>query len=184
VTRGLTLAVLGLALAACRVGNERVDFERMREQRRYDPYAPSAVFADGKAMQSPPEGTVPREAESSATPPAVSDALRALGRDRFAIFCAACHGAAGFGGSLVAANMRGTRPPSLRTPRVETMPARAVFDLITNGRGRMPSFAWALAVRERWAVVAYLGTLRQGPTVDTGAVHDSLLAASFGRSTP
>ena len=179
MTRCLTLAIL-CAVAACRVGGERVDFERMREQRRVDPYEPSAVFADGKAMQAPPVGTVPREAAVDTTMPAVTGALLATGRQRFAIFCAACHGAAGFGGSLVAANMRDHRPPSLRTAHVQTMAADALLDVVTNGRGRMPGFAWALPLRERWAVVAYVGALQRARPLDTAAVHDSLLAASFG----
>ena len=190
------------ACVACGPGAARdrldadLDFERMRQQRRYDPYGPSGVFADGKAMQAPPEGTVAREAVPVPTaiatgmeggapvarvPLPVTDTLLASGRERFAIHCAPCHGAAGFGWSLVAANMRGRRPPSLRTERVRAMPAGTVFGVVSNGERRMPSYAWALPVRERWAVVAYLAALQGVPTTDPAALRDSLDAAALAR---
>jgi mono/diheme cytochrome c family protein len=186
-----------LALLACGPGATRdLDFERMRRQRRYDPYERSGVFADGKAMQAPPAGTVPREADAgpaalvagteggapvARVPLPVTDTLLAVGRERFAIFCAACHGAAGFGGSVVAANMRDHRPPSLRTDRVRGMSAGRVFGVVSDGVGRMPSFAWALPVRERWAVVAYLAALQGAPTTDPAAFRDSLDGAALAR---
>jgi mono/diheme cytochrome c family protein len=136
-------------------------------------------------MQAPPEGTVPRDAEVgppalvtgaeggvpvASVPLPVSDTLLATGRERFAIFCVPCHGAAGDGGSLVAANMRpGRRPPPLRTARVRAMPPGLLYGLITDGVRRMPSYAWALTVRERWAVVAYLATLQGAPVTGPAA---------------
>ena len=192
-----------LALLACGPGaardrtNADLDFERMRQQRRYDPYEPSGVFADGKAMQAPPEGTVPRDAEVGPAalvagteggapvtrmPLPVTDTLLATGRERFAIFCAPCHGAAGDGESLVAANTRpGRRPPPLRTARVCAMSPGQLFGIVTDGQRRMPSYAWALTVRERWAVVAYLAALQGAPASERVARRDTLDAATLAR---
>ena len=189
--------VVALAALACGPGRERPDFERMRQQQRYDPFEASAVFPDGSAMQSPPPGTVAREAvagPSSVTagtqgggfvggvPLPITPELLAEGRGRFAIYCAVCHGAGGFGGSIVAANMGARRPPSLRTAELRARPAGYVFSVVTQGKGRMPSYAWALSVRQRWAVVAYLGALQAAHPTDRAEMEDSLYAAELART--
>jgi len=175
-------AILPLALVAASLGcgnRERAphDFERMRVQQRYEPYAPSGVFADGKAMQRPPAGTVAREAAVGATPaPDASPARLAEGEERFRIYCAVCHGATGFGGSIVAANMGPPRPPSLHSARVRALPADALFRVVSGGVGRMPGYAWQLTVPQRWAVVAYVQALRDSSAAGPVARADSLAA--------
>jgi mono/diheme cytochrome c family protein len=153
------------------------DFERMREQPRYDVYESSAFFRDGRAMQRPPEGTVSWEqtvgrptltegttGDSPATsiPVPVTAELLTLGRARFGIFCAVCHGERADGASVVASNMHNPAPPSLLTPRVRAMPPGSLYRIIKYGVGRMPSYAAELSLSERWAVVAYLGALQRG----------------------
>jgi mono/diheme cytochrome c family protein len=167
-------------LAACRERNtgHRWDFERMREQPRYDLYEASVFFRDGRVMQRPPEGTVPREqivgrpmladgatdgAPATTVPVPVTRQLLALGRTRFGIFCAVCHGERADGASIVASNMHNPAPPSLLTPRARAMPPGSVYRIIKHGVGRMPSYAAELSVLERWAVVAYLGALQRRP---------------------
>ena len=171
---------------ACGGGRESADLERMRQQQRYDPYEGSALFADGMAMRTPPAGTVPREPRDSppgvatgvahgapvhGVPIAVTPELLAAGRHHFDIYCAVCHGADGSGQSPMAENMPGTPPPSLLTAQVATRPAGELFAVISAGKGRMPSYAWALPPADRWAVIAYLRTLQpagpQGAAVGT-----------------
>ena len=174
------MMLLALGLGGCR-GQPRVDqaLQRMREQPRYDPYERSGFFANGAAMQPPPEGTIARErvldrrlatGRSSdgsllaEVPVLVTADLLARGRSRFEIFCAACHGVGGYGGSVVAYNMVERRPPSLRQPELRSMPAGYFYNVIQSGLGRMPSYAAELPVADRWAVVAYLRQLqRSGP---------------------
>ena len=55
-----TLAAVALAAGCQRVGGPHVNLQRMFVQPRYEPYGPSRFFADGKAMQLPPAGTVAR----------------------------------------------------------------------------------------------------------------------------
>jgi mono/diheme cytochrome c family protein len=148
----------------------------MRQQQRYDPYEASALFADGMAMRTPPAGTVSRAPTDTAPavatgmergapvteiPLAVTPELLALGRHQFDIYCAVCHGADGSGRSLVAENMHGNRPPALLTPEMAARTPGQLFEVISAGRGRMPSYAWALPPTDRWAVIAYLQALRQ-----------------------
>lgn len=159
---GLSLAAMIVVATGCsdRIGRGW-DWNRMRTQPRYEPYRDSKFFADGKAMQLPPMGTMSREkGEEAAIPIVVTDALIARGASRFRIYCAVCHGDRGDGVSIVASNMEQPKPPSLIVPPVSLMPASVIATIITNGAGTMPSFASELSHADRQAVAAYVGTLQ------------------------
>jgi mono/diheme cytochrome c family protein len=148
----LTLALL--ALAGC---------EEMNHQPRYDSYEPSPLFADGKSLQMPPDGTVTRDQpaldRALATRPAMGAALLERGRERYAVFCVPCHDSAGYGNGTVPA--RGfPHPPSLHEPRLRDAPARHVVDVVTNGYGVMYSYADRVPPADRWAIAAYVRALQ------------------------
>jgi len=84
--------------------------------------------------------------------------LLALGRKRFDITCATCHGPVGDGDSIVARQMSLRPPPSLHL--YADRPVGYIYDVITHGFGMMASYAGELPVRERWAVVAYIKALQ------------------------
>jgi mono/diheme cytochrome c family protein len=168
--------------------------QRMSEQPRYDVYEASRFFRNGMTMQVPPAGTVARDAvldralttgRSSSgaylttVPLAVTPELLALGRSRFRIFCGACHGVGGYGGSVVAANLSESRPPSLRAPAVRSLPAGFFYEVIARGLGRMPSYAAQLPVDQRWAVIAYLKQLQRSPNAGAGEREDSIRGAEL-----
>jgi mono/diheme cytochrome c family protein len=134
---------------------------RMLEQRRGDPYSPSAAFADGKTMREPPYGTIPRDAVDEAPPP-ITRALVVEGRAHFETTCAVCHGIRGDGISVVATKMRGRPPPSLLEGRPRTHTREQLFVIASQGYGLMPSYADKLSVHERWATVAYVQALQLG----------------------
>ena len=145
--------------------------ERMLEQRRGDPYAPSPTFADGRAMRTPSPGTL---AWGEETPPMRVDGgfvdelpypltrdLLARGRAEFEITCAACHGILGDGECVVATKMTLRPPPSLHIDRIRTLPVGELADVIANGYGLMPSYAAMLpAPQDVWAVAAYVEALQ------------------------
>ena len=190
---------IGLALTACArrtTERERVDFERMRLQQRGSVYGASPVFANGTIMQAPPAGTVARESAgdtgvvatgmiggraATTIPEVISDESLARGAGKFRVYCAVCHGMAGFGGSTVAENMGPPRPPSLRSERVLAAPPGYLFGVATNGLGRMPSYASALTARERWDVVAYIQKLTRTPAATRDAIADSVRAIAIQR---
>ncbi|HKN58484.1 MAG TPA: cytochrome c [Gemmatimonadaceae bacterium] len=161
---------------SCGRGTEaHADFERMRAQQRYDSYASSAFFPDGKTMRTPPIGTVSREeavlGDSVATgkrggvfvaniPIPISPELARKARTDFKVYCATCHGEQGSGGGLVGSNLE-VAPPSLTAPGVRGMSGGELFETITQGRGAMPAYGWALPPVERWAVIAYLRSLQK-----------------------
>jgi mono/diheme cytochrome c family protein len=161
-----TIAIL-IGLAACdnRQAFHEPDptFARMLRQRRANPYSASAAFRDGKTMQEPPRGTVPRamdgrdmDAHGKDNPPPVSRELVETGRVHFERICATCHGIVGDGQSVVATKMARRPPPTLHRPHTR----EHLFVVATEGYGLMPSYADALTPDQRWAVIFYLQALQ------------------------
>jgi mono/diheme cytochrome c family protein len=194
--------VVGAAAGCTRPpeGREQRDFERMRQQQRYDAYEPSSFFPNGAVLQAPPAHTVARVAnepwsgrvESAAylsgtqnaadvvDPPVAMDATTlAAGAVQFGISCAPCHGAGGYGGGPMAPNLRQKRPPSLRTAPLSALPAGTIFKVITSGFGRMPPYGWQMDVATRWAIVAYLRALPSTPS--TAATRADSAEAAYLR---
>ncbi len=170
MSRDLLFAALLLGLAAC----DNLWLDRMKVQPKLLAYAPSDFYRDGRAMRRTPEGTVSREEtlgppeliEGGADgglvdriPLPVDQELLALGRQRFDVTCAACHGLLGDGVSVVASKMALRLPPSLFSEAVRGAPDGRIFRVVTEGYGLMPSYAATLSVRARWAIVAYVRAL-------------------------
>jgi len=171
----LPLAAAVLTLSGCSCGDLTASqiFQRMETQEKYLPYRGNDLFADGRAMRTPPEGTVPRErlvghpeittGEVNGQPvveipvPITRDLL-VRGRHRYEIICATCHGLVGNGDSMVADNMATRLPPSLVA--LTDKPAGFFYKAVTQGFGLMPSFAGEIPLDERWAVVAYVKALQ------------------------
>ena len=192
---GAITAFAALAALACTHSSERerVDFERMRLQQRGDVYAATGAFSNGAVMQSPPESTVAIEqaADVRLEPPGVATVTRnpvsstleviTLGRLKYATYCAVCHGAGGFGGSIVALNMGPPRPPSLRRPTALAFPAGYIYSVATHGLRRMPAYAPQLSAEERWAVAAYVKRLQRTTYLDLAAAQDSARAVRIAK---
>jgi mono/diheme cytochrome c family protein len=188
------LGVLALTGAGCSQSTTDRALQRMSEQPRYDVYEAGRFFRNGMTMQVPPAGTVSRDAVIdpamatgrdpsgayvTTSPLAVTPELLELGSSRFHIYCAVCHGAGGFGGSVVAANLVERRPPSLRAAGISALPPGFLFEVISRGLGRMPSYASELPVKQRWAVVAYLQKLEQARERSPAEEADSIRAAAL-----
>lgn len=115
---------------------------------------------------SPPDGMVSRDLPES--PPALSLALLERGRERYDIFCAACHGRTGDGRGMVV--RRGfPSPPAFDTPRIVAESTRHYYDVMTDGYGVMYSFAERVPPADRWAITAYIRALQRART---GRVSD------------
>jgi mono/diheme cytochrome c family protein len=183
-TLGVILVAAGVGGTAlgCRPSDRREvrDYERMRRQQRYDLYDTSRFFANGATMQAPPAHTVSRDLTLAAhgqvaslayltgrdrgafvtdLPAPGDSATLAVGGRQFAISCAPCHGAGGFGGGPIAPNLVGRRPASLRAAPADTLSPGALFSIVTDGFGNMPPYGWQLDPAARWAVIAYVRSL-------------------------
>jgi mono/diheme cytochrome c family protein len=134
----------------------------MTEQRKYRTYAPSTFWADGASARPLPVGVVADgdlAAVAGSTPPEVSPALLARGRERFDIYCAPCHGLAGDADGIIVAHGF-PKPPSFHSDHLLAAPAQHLFDVITNGDGVMYSYSDRVEPHDRWAIVAYIRALQ------------------------
>jgi mono/diheme cytochrome c family protein len=149
--------LLPLALAGC---------NNMVRQDRYDPYGDGALFADGKAMQTAPDGTVARDAPQRAAaelrPPMTLTLLR-RGKERYGIYCAMCHGLGGAGdGTVTARGFPG--PADFHAPAQQALSSDRIYRAISQGAGVMYGFADRVPAPDRWAMAAYVEALRRsGP---------------------
>lgn len=142
----------------------------------------SGLFADGRAMRLPVEGTVAHgewiEDEYRATgkvagqfgtgfPFDIERAVMERGRERYDIYCGVCHGLDGLGRGPIAVRAEALEesawvpPTNLHDERLLSVPEGQLFDVITNGVRNMPAYAAQLSVDDRWAVVAYLRALQR-----------------------
>ena len=177
MSRQVLLCLMVGLLAGC---NE------MGSQPRYDNAEPSALFADGKVLQAPPDGTVaqdqPQRDADLSNRPAMSAALLKRGRERYAINCVPCHDAAGDGHGTVPA--RGfPQPPSFHEQRLVEAPSRYFVDVITHGHGVMYSYADRVEPADRWAIAAYiraLQTSRNAPAAQLSNADREALKADHG----
>ena len=92
-------------------------------------------------------------------PFAVTTAVLTRGQQRYNIYCVLCHDAVGTGNGIVV--QRGyTQPPSFHTDRLRSAPVGHFFDVITNGYGKMPSYAKQISAQDRWNIIAYIRALQ------------------------
>ena len=95
----------------------------------------------------------------------VTEELIDRGENRYNIYCIVCHGPVGNGDGMVV--RRGfTQPPTYNDDRLRNAPVGHFFDVMTNGWGKMNSYAYVLSAADRWAVVAYIRTLQVSQSPD------------------
>jgi len=87
------------------------------------------------------------------------------GENRFNIYCIVCHGPTGNGDGMVV--RRGfSPPPTYHDDRLRNAPVGHFFDVMTNGWGKMNSYAQVLPEADRWAVAAYIRALQASQNPD------------------
>jgi mono/diheme cytochrome c family protein len=143
---------------------------------RLKPYEKSDFFADGLSSRMTVPGTVPYlesrvddhyyagkiDGEFAKILPAqieLNGDLLKRGQDRFMVFCSPCHDAQGTGNGMVV--QRGfPAPPSYHIDRLREVPIGYFYDVMTNGFGRMYSYATRIEPQDRWAIASYLRVLQ------------------------
>jgi mono/diheme cytochrome c family protein len=180
---------LGLHIALTR-DLSRPNWEFMPEMAHspaYDSYAPNPNFADGKTLQLPQPGTIPRgrllsrEDRWKVMPlhygPSFEDAVRAgeklhnpfsgddlRARERGAFlytnYCQMCHGPEGKGDGLM---MQRGMPPSasLTGENAVQMKDGQLFHVLTYGQRNMSAHAAQLTREDRWKVILHVRWLQQ-----------------------
>lgn len=186
--RASGLLVALLVAVGCDTGEA---LQRMNRQAKVEAFGEDSLFKDGASMRTPPEGTVPRGSDlgdplvtegvvngvyADRIPIPVTRDLFARGRERFDIYCAACHGVLGDGRTVVAARMKLRPPPSILG--VADVPGR-LYGVVAQGYGLMPSYAAQLTVEERWAIVAYLRALQRSQKSSLDDLPEALRAEAL-----
>jgi len=160
------LLALPAVLAGCR--------QDMHDQPKAETFEASSFFADGRSERPRVEGTVARGAleldahlyqglvagkPAETFPFEITRERLQRGRERYDIFCAACHGSTGFGdGMIVERGMK--RPPSFHIDRLASAPPGYFFDVITHGFGAMFDYSDRVPAEDRWAIIAYVRALQ------------------------
>lgn len=166
----------------------------MYNESKIKPLEESRFFQDRRSSRTLVEGTVARgmahtdehyytgkiDGKTADTfPITVDDSVLARGQDRFNTFCSPCHSRLGDGNGMIV--QRGfPRPNSFHSDSVRIKPVGYYFDVITNGFGRMYSYAHSVPVGDRWAIVAYMRALQYSRNVDVRTLTPEE-RASIGR---
>ena len=92
-------------------------------------------------------------------PVPVTQELVDRGEQRYKVFCIVCHGPVGNGDGMIV--RRGySKPPTYNDDRLRSAPVGHFYDVMTNGWGKMSSYASQIPPADRWAIVAYIRTLQ------------------------
>lgn len=175
--RRLRIALsLGLALALTACGRN------MYDQPKAEPYEASPFFSDGSSSRPLPEDTVSRQRGdldplyltgqgddgfARELPIELTPELLLRGQERYNIYCTPCHGFDGRGDGVVV--QKGfVQPASFHEQRLLDQPVGYFYGAITDGFGRMYSYASRIPVEDRWAIAGYVRALQlsQNATVD------------------
>jgi len=171
----MVLVVGGLTFTGCTDMYDGQKIKPLEESRFYDDRLSSRPIV---------EGTVPRgyarteellytgkinRRLANVFPFAVTEGVVARGQDRFNIFCSPCHGRLGDGNGMVV--RRGfPKPNSFHSDSLRARPVGYYFDVMTNGFGRMYSYASSVPVHDRWTIAAYIRALQLSQRVAVGAL--------------
>ncbi len=121
---------------------------------------------------------------------AVDEALLARGRERFDIYCSACHGYSGDGQGMVGRQWAYPVPnfhdPKYSDKTQKTGKDGYIFSTSRHGvenGAKMPGYAHALSINDSWAIVAWIRVLQEnrpamGATPAAATAPVSLPAAS------
>lgn len=177
---------LGIALTFCVAALTGCHWD-MWDQPRYEPLEAGEFFGEGESSSRMlVEGTVPYQSAKLDTHywkgmNAEGEFIDALpkdipldrellhrGMERYTIFCTPCHGYTGEGNGMIT-NRGFPAPPSYHIDRLREVELGYLFDVQTNGFGRMYSYATRIPVEDRWAISAYIRTLQlsQAATTET-----------------
>lgn len=104
----------------------------------------------------------------------VDEAFLRLGKERYDINCAVCHGRSGNGVGVTSKfgvpNIANFHTPAFLDPKDPAYRANgSIFETISKGKGLMGSYGANIPVMERWAIVAWVRTLqmsRSAPLTD------------------
>jgi cytochrome c553 len=170
------VALLPLLLSACHFD--------MYNQPKLQTYEPSSFFADGRGSRPNVAGAIAVDqaqtdeyfytgladgATDDLLPVELTRELLERGQAQYNIWCAVCHGEAGFGQSVIA-QRGGIVPANFHQQRLRDAQLSHFFNVMTVGVYRgdpeqggyqsMYSYASRISAEDRWAIAAYMRALQ------------------------
>jgi mono/diheme cytochrome c family protein len=144
----------------------------------YKTWSENPALKDGRTMQLPPDGTVPRHMQpypypadfegremagrELRNPLALNEDMIHQGHDLYMIFCANCHGEAGDGRGWLHTSGKYVIPPAnLLEQRLVNEPSGELYHVISAGWGVMGPHASLITPEQRWKIVAYVENILQ-----------------------
>jgi len=108
----------------------------------------------------------------------VTEETLRVGRDKYNVFCAPCHGFAGEGDGMVHKRAetlgQGWVPPSnLHQEYLRLQPVGELFNSITNGVRNMPAYGPQIEPDDRWAIVMYVRALQRSRASGLGDLSEA-----------
>jgi mono/diheme cytochrome c family protein len=146
----------------------------------YESFTPNVNFKDGKTLQDPVSGSIPRgfvPFPYEATPqdaeraglelvnpvPANTETLT-RGKFIYEVFCLQCHGSGGDGdGQLIP---KYPNPPSFLADKLIMMKDGQMFHAMTLGKRDMPPHASQIDSVDRWKIIRYVRELQKASKVE------------------
>lgn len=148
-------------------------FDDMAHSAAYESYTPNPNFADGKTMQPPVEGTIPRGIKPYAYKKTDEDRAMAAstlvntfeanldnierGKREYGIYCINCHGPKGDGqGQLFVRKKYPYPPANLLSEKMRANPEADIYHVITVGHGIMAEHGSMIQPSDRWKIAMYI----------------------------
>lgn len=134
-------------------------------------------FADGASMRTPVEGTVARgelreddayyRGKDAAgnfvvdAPVAFTEDVLARGKERYEIYCIACHGANADGKGKILDYNYPIPPANFQDERIKNLSDGHMFNAVSNGWLNMPAMRAQVSVEDRWAIIGYIRSIQK-----------------------
>ena len=139
----------------------------------YESYTTNPNFADGKTMQPPVKGTIPRDmmpyayeqtdedralaASTLENPIELTTVNLVRGKEQYNIYCALCHGEKGDGQGSLYTSKKYTYPPgNLLSEKMMANPEADIYHVVTVGWGIMGEHGSMITPEDRWKIAMYI----------------------------
>jgi cytochrome c1 len=175
VKKLLIASFMALVLVGCSGGRNSTGYSIINDMMyavTYEAHSVNENYKNGQTNQLAPEGTIargfmPHPVDAEGNPKVLSNPFEMTdhawrrGQRLFVSTCASCHGDKGAGNGLVVTQGGFPKPPkfksrSFKYSKKAKKPAGHVYNVITFGRGNMPSHAQQLYSKDRWYVAEYV----------------------------
>jgi len=145
----------------------------MINSKAYETYTTNPNFANGRTMQPPVPGTIPRgfvpyqyaktdedraiAGKTLVNPLENNGENLAKGKQKFGIYCMHCHGEKGDGMGSLFVNKKFNYPPgNLLSDKMRANPEADIYHVITVGWGIMGEHGSMIQPEDRWRIAMYI----------------------------